>query len=193
MGEYMIDELDWSLSESEFRNSIMVLIAKHLEQGKVIPLPVAGDMDTLQLMLAAIHCNNCSAQCCKAGKDDIVSLTRKEFDYLVGKYGSDGMVDAKECGIKMPCRFLFSGDSCSIYADRPLVCMFYPMQPGGKINSQEVLAVASSCPQARAYALQVYMRLWEANKKVNFIGLDEAQKMADEMEERANAEMPAAQ
>jgi Fe-S-cluster containining protein len=68
--------------------------------------------------------------------------------------------------IKVPCGFLDSSGRCSIYEDRPLVCVLYPFQYGaGDNNGNNLLAIDSGCPDSTRIALEIYMYRWYLRKQ----------------------------
>lgn len=177
----MLFTLDWQVPQEEFRNQIRAMINAARENNKVLVLPVEDKQDSLMWLLSSIDCEECDAPCCRRSPpEEYVGLTPSEFMLLREKYGDKGMRPHKYGGaIEMPCRFL-KHNRCEVYADRPLVCITYPMQPGGMIDGRSCMALASSCPQARKITKALYMAYWRFKQKVQFIGIEEALQIMNE-------------
>lgn len=179
MSEELVSTIDWALSEEAFRTQIQRMIAAAMAGGKVLALPVSPSVETMMLLLSQVHCDHCDAACCTSTPGGLLPLTPSEFKFLAERYGAHGMVPAEFGGaIRMPCRFLHK-HRCSIYADRPLVCIAFPLQPGGAFGTsmgerREGLSLASSCPEGRRIAKAVYMVAWSMRQKVAAIGFEEA-------------------
>lgn len=183
--------IDWELNKEAFARHIQDLILKMNSSGKVIPLPVEGIpgrafLAQLSLLLSQVSCAGCSARCCRSNPcgDQEVPLMPGEYRKLSARYGAGPFKRGKECHvIPMPCSFLkeeyhrdwgFHG-RCSIYADRPLVCVIFPFQWGGRIDTEIALSVSSDCSEGRRIAEAVYMASWELRR---------AFKVAEEKETR---------
>ncbi len=177
-------EIKWDLELPAFRKDIEDMIERCTAEDKSIALPIFPKsrdhfIDVVKTMLAAIHCEKCPAPCCKynpGGQDS--TLSEKEWVFLRSEHGSQAfredhsLMDPTETGyfLKMPCAFLNHTPNvyrCSIYEDRPLCCVLYPYQAGGRDDSgAEALSVASDCPAARRVALTVYLTEWQIRRAV---------------------------
>lgn len=172
MKDELVVAIDWHVDKEAFERQLRKFIKAARENGKVIPLPVSPSLETLLLLLSQVDCSNCEAICCKRGTPgNVVALAPGEQKALVVKYGDQGFTTTPPAGaISMPCRFL-KGNQCSIYPERPLSCMVFPMQTGGEVSSDanaprvEALAVASSCPEGRRIAKAVYKTTWQLKQK----------------------------
>jgi Fe-S-cluster containining protein len=157
-------ELNWNLPEAEFRRQIIDMIEKYRRAGKVIPLPWETEKglafaSQLAVLLANLDCAMCNSFCCReaVAGEAYIELTPWECADLVKK--GHGQFIKNGC-LPMPCPFLKTG-GCSIYADRPLVCVLYPWQTGRENGKGEsTLAVSSSCPEGRRVALKIFMWAW---------------------------------
>jgi len=172
MKDQLEAKLDWQVDKEAFGRQIKKFIKAAREGGKVIPLPVSPSLETLLMMLSQVDCSNCEALCCKRGMPgNVVALAPGEHKALAVKYGDQGFTTTPPAGaISMPCRFLLH-NRCSIYPERPLSCMVFPMQPGGRVSSEtneakiDALAVASSCPEGRRIAKALYKMTWQLKQK----------------------------
>lgn len=182
MGDFMTVELRWDVGQKEFRESVKKMIAGARKDGKVIALPVEPHLDTMLLILSQVSCDGCDAVCCKISPPDgIVGIAPSEYEVLLKRCDGKGMHKTEiGAAIEMPCRFLEKG-RCTVYEDRPLTCISFPVQPGATYSSGgkmiEALAVSSYCPAARKAAVQVYMMMWRIKQKVWAIGFEEANRM----------------
>jgi Fe-S-cluster containining protein len=166
--------IDWELEKKEFQESIRDMIKECMDKGKVLALPIellpgTSFITQMALLLGQIDCTNCANKCCLSGENNIIDIMPKEYPILAEKFGARHFsTDGKgNHGIQFPCSFL-QDHKCSIYGDRPLVCVLFPFQPGGyggddgQINT---IAVASSCPEARRITRQVYMMSWRIRRQ----------------------------
>lgn len=184
MAEEIITELNWDVSQEEMKQQIRTLIANCRVSGKVITLPLKASYETLVMLLAQVNCEGCEAVCCKMSPpDELIALAPSEYDQLVKKHGIEGIQkDRLPWGIKTPCRFL-KKNRCTIYQERPVACIAFPMQPGGELAGSyagprfEAMAVASYCPEARRIAKSIYMMVWRIKQKVFEIGAEDAKWM----------------
>jgi len=159
--------IDWWLPREEVQHRVDDVIQQATESGKVLCLPMqtySGQVfhDILALLLAQVHCGACDAPCCRQNPDDKPSyLMPPEYHRLSKKYGSEHfLVDKEGAFLPMPCPFL-ENNRCTIYEDRPLVCVLYPFQPGAfDDGGNKMIALASNCPEARQITRQVYMSSW---------------------------------
>lgn len=177
----MVREIDWDVPQSEFRDFIREYIHTAEKSNKVLALPIEihkgqSAIDLLTLLLAQVNCDDCDAICCKANPDGMLTqVLSHEYEYLSKKYGQEHFIIKNESAfLPMPCPFLRKGTKpgakqlCKIYPDRPLVCVFYPFQPGATAFQDEVkdgeemdiLAVASECPEGRRITKAVFMTAW---------------------------------
>ena len=165
-------EIPWDLEKDEFQVFIRDMIKDCRDNGKVIALPVEilkGEafMDQMAMLLSQIDCKDCHL-CCVSGEAGDIDIRPAEYQILCEKYGQSHFVDdGKQISIPYPCSFLQSS-KCSIYGDRPLVCVLYPFQPGGYGGENGeifVIAVASSCPEGRRIVRGVYMTSWRLRRQ----------------------------
>lgn len=185
MDERMTTVINWELEKAEFQEQINELIQTSSRLSKVIPLPMVikpGQtfIDLVTMLLAQVQCGNCDARCCQRNPDGslIVAILPPEYDRLSKKYGEGNFTQGKNGkGLTMPCAFLKgpisakNGCACSVYDDRPLVCVIYPFQPGAHDGSEEALmAVASDCPEGRRIANAIYNVQWRIRKQFHALG-----------------------
>ncbi len=69
-----------------------------------------------------MNCAGCLAPCCR----DVVYLAPREFDKLRKKQAALKYTQIGDIFILTPCPFLVE-NMCTIYADRPLACVRYPL------------------------------------------------------------------
>ena len=176
----MAFELDWELEFSAFKKSIRALIRESEKQGKVIPIPFTqrASFDTASIILSQIKCDKCDALCCRvAPNGEPLGITKDEYIAFADKFGESKL---KSLGIKLdgvvgsipiPCPFLKS-DMCTIYSDRPLVCILYPLDTGGTDDEGNILiSVASHCPEARRIARDILISFYRMRKQCIRAGL----------------------
>ena len=172
MTEALVAEIRWDADRPTFERGLKKFIKLARNEGKVIPLPVPLALETLVMPLAQVNCDGCDALCCKGGtQGGAVQLAPGEHKALVEKYGDQGFITAPpHGGILQPCRFL-KGRLCTIYAERPMGCMLFPMQPHGGVATSrhatpmEALSVASSCPEGRRIAKAIYKSMYLIKQK----------------------------
>ena len=164
--------IDWELEKDAFQCLIRDMIKDCVDHNKVIALPItitegSSFLDQLGMLLSQVNCKDCN-RCCKSGENNVVSLTPEEGRYFSGKYGQSYFTTFEDnLAIPYPCCFLI-GHECSIYSDRPLVCALYPFQPGGFAGEEmkeNVIAVASDCPEGRRIARTIYMTIWRLRRQ----------------------------
>lgn len=175
--ESMISVINWELPQEAFRHEIRSIIREAHKSGKVIGLPLEATpgqpfLDAMTLLLAQVNCDNCDAPCCRSNPQGIqTGILPPEYKRLSEKYGKENfIVKGDEAYLPMPCPFL-KANRCTIYRDRPLVCVLYPFQPGA-FNGEDkpVIALASSCPEGRRIALRVFMTSWRIRQQFYFLG-----------------------
>lgn len=177
MSDQLVRVINWELGQRAFRHEIRRLIQQCQKKGKVIPLPFAmykgqPSIDLVTLLLSQVNCYDCDAPCCKANPEDkLTQLLPPEYERLSSKYDRGHFVIKDDSQfLPMPCPFL-KNNRCRIYPDRPIVCVIYPFQPGATNGAgQEVLAVASSCPEGRRIARAVYMTSWRIRTQFRLLG-----------------------
>ena len=176
--------MDWTLSQLAFHDLVRELIHQAEKKHKVLALPmlIKPDqtfIDYLTLLLAQVDCQGCDAPCCRENPEgELTRITAPEYQRLAEKYGKEHFtVKNSKAFLRMPCPFLrknrppHRGDLCSIYPDRPLVCVLYPFQSGGSAGEgEDVLALASSCPSARRMAKNIYMTAWQIRHQYRLLG-----------------------
>lgn len=184
VNDRLIYTLDWTLSQSAFRDLVRDLIHQAEKKHKVLALPMQIQpgktfIDYLTLLLAQLDCQGCDAPCCRENPDGkLTHLIAPEYERLAKKYGKElFIVKDGKAFLPTPCPFLRKnrpprhGDLCSIYPDRPLVCVLYPFQPGGTdVKGEDVLSLASSCPSARRLAKDIYMAAWQIRHQYRLLG-----------------------
>ena len=151
-------QINWEVTREQFYQQIADMIEQFRKNGKVIPLPLPDDIAAGTVLLAALNCDHCHL-CCTSIID--ANLMQTEIRDLQVKYGKDGFT---KDGLTFPCRFI-SPTGCSIYEERPMVCMTFPLQGSASSNLGKVLAVDSACPQAREIALRIYIFAWDLSNK----------------------------
>ncbi len=184
MGNKLVAEIAWDIDQNQFKEQVRQMIAMARKGNNVLTLPIGPSLESILLILSQVNCDGCDAICCRVSPpDEMVAMTPSEYKMLCEKYGDEGMVSTRLGGaIKMPCRFL-KNKHCSIYPERPLACVVFPMQPGGacgaSFDSQplEALAVASYCPEGRKITKAVYMTMWQIKQKIQAIGFEEASEL----------------
>jgi len=169
--------IDWELNQEAFRHQIKDMIHKAQKGGKVLALPMEltpgmASVNLMTLLLAQVNCEGCDAPCCKHNPNgEPLQVLAPEHSRLAEKYGAQHFtVKGEWAYLPMPCPFL-KNNRCTIYRDRPLVCVLYPFQPGATDGAGNmILAVASSCPEGRRITRQVYMMSWRIKQQFNLLG-----------------------
>lgn len=186
----LVAEVNWSLPIRDFVASVNKNFALARANGKSIVLPIEASQSTLALLLAQVNCKECDAPCCRMGPPtNTVALTPTEYRHLTQKYGHAGfkitMIGKHHCGeLTMPCRFL-SRARCTIYEDRPLSCIAFPLQTGGAYGLPgsepvEAMSLASYCPESKRIARGTYKALYWFKQKIWQIGRQEAEELLAE-------------
>lgn len=180
MSEQIVQEINWQLDQRNFQRQVRAIISEAQKKGKVITLPIGVHLgqvmlDLMTLLLSQVNCDGCDAPCCRRNpSDEPISILPPEYERLAGKYevGKLSKIEDGTYGLPMPCPFL-KGGRCSIYSDRPLVCIIYPFQPGGAdFNGNMHLALSSSCPESHRIARNVYMWGWRIRHQFWLLGGD---------------------
>jgi Fe-S-cluster containining protein len=180
----LIYTLDWTLSHQAFLKLVRTLIHQAEKKHKVLALPMEIEkgqffIDQLTVLLAQIDCHGCDAHCCRSNPEGkLTQLVPSEYERLSKKYGKENFVLKNgQAFIPMPCPFLRNRVSsnnqgyCSIYPDRPMICVLYPFQFGGTgVKGEVVLSLASSCPPACKLARNIYMSAWQIRHQFRRLG-----------------------
>ena len=169
--------IDWTLDREAFKKQVRDLIYQARKGGNVLALPFQvypghPFFDLLVSLLSHVECEGCDAPCCKSNPEDLpLRLLPPEFDKLASKYGEKNFIPDGDSGIlPMPCPFL-KHNRCTIYPDRPLVCVLYPFQPGATDGANNMMmALASSCPEARRITRAVYLMSWRIRQQFHALG-----------------------
>lgn len=167
MGDVVEWRIDWWVPLDVLKSNVERLIGEAVEHGTVLCLPInvlpgKPYLDMLTLILSQVHCSVCDAPCCRGNPRGIpFDLPPSEYERLSKKYGSQHFIlgGDGDAIIPMPCPFL-EGGKCSIYEDRPSMCVLYPVQPGGTDENSKTLSLAPTCPEARRITRQVYTSAW---------------------------------
>lgn len=175
--ESMTYLIDWELNQEAFRHQVRDLIHKAQKNGKVLALPMEVSkgmtfVNLLTLTVGQVNCEGCDARCCKQNPNgEPLQMLPPEYTRLAERYGKEHFIVKGEWAyLPMPCPFLKS-DRCTIYRERPLVCVIYPFQPGASdAAGNNILALASSCPEARRITKQVYMMSWRIRQQFKLLG-----------------------
>jgi Fe-S-cluster containining protein len=186
MTEALVADLKWDVDKAAFERQLRGFIKAARDNNKVIPLPVSMSLETLVMLLAQVNCAGCDAKCCREGTPGgAIELAPGEYKIMIQKYGEQGFTTAPpNGGIIQPCRFL-QRNQCTIYSERPMACMLFPMQlHGGLATSRgapmvEALSVASSCPEGRRIAKAVYKATYMLKQKYWSIPSEELKKMLE--------------
>ncbi|GAI58349.1 unnamed protein product, partial [marine sediment metagenome] len=127
--DYLQYVIDWTLEQEAFKQQVRDLIHRARKGGNVLALPFQAYpgqsfFDLLVSLLSQVNCEGCDAPCCKSQPEDIpLGLLPPEFNKLASKYGENNFIPDGDSGIlPMPCPFL-KHNRCTIYPDRPLVCV----------------------------------------------------------------------
>lgn len=161
-------ELNWRVSKRNFKGQVNDLVKFCQENGKVIPLPIfargVAAINILAALLCQVNCDKCDAPCCRSNPDGSpMEVLPPELPRLK-KLGLKGGT------VPWPCPFL-KDERCSIYSDRPLVCVFYPFQPGGTdAGGNDIISLASSCPESRRVARNYLMMEWRLRNSFFVLG-----------------------
>jgi len=169
--------IDWQLNREAFRHQVRDMIHKAQKNGKVIALPMETSsgmtfLNLMTLILAQVNCDGCDALCCKNyPQNEPIGLLPPEHKCLAEKYGNHHfIIKGEEAFLPLPCPFL-KNNRCTIYRERPLVCVLYPFQPGATDgDGRRLLALGSSCPEARRITKQVYMMSWRIRQQFSLLG-----------------------
>ncbi len=175
--DYMQYVIDWTLNQEAFKQQVGDLINRARKGGKVLALPFRAFpgmpmLDLMTSLLAQVNCEGCDAPCCKSNPNgEPISLLPPEYKRLAEKYGQEHFIRQGDRGIvKMPCPFL-RNNRCTIYLDRPLVCVLYPFQPGATDGEGNMMmALAANCPEGRRIAKAAYMMSWRIRQQFNALG-----------------------
>jgi Fe-S-cluster containining protein len=177
MNEALAHTIDWNLDQTGFRNQIREVIHRAEKNGKVLPLPIEiipgrAFLSQMAMILSRVNCDICDANCCKTNPyNKPIEILSPEFERLSEKYGSQNfhLKEGKSI-IPTPCPFL-KGRRCSIYPDRPLVCVIYPIQFGAiDGEGKPIIALASDCPEAKRIARSIYMTTWRLRRMYSLLG-----------------------
>lgn len=168
---------NWQLNQEAFRHEVRKLINRAEKEGKVLALPIKISpgqqmLDMMTLLLSQVNCDGCDARCCKIKTyNKPIEVLPPEYERLAEKYGSQHFKKKGEVvELHMPCPFL-KNNRCSIYRDRPLVCVLYPYQFGANdVAGNMVLAMSSSCPEARRITRNIYMWSWRLRHQFQLLG-----------------------
>ncbi len=160
--------LDWQASYEEFLKQVRDLIATLKENARVIPLPFYGGDNSAIVFISQIKCDGCDAHCCTENPEGKpLALMPGEFERMVA---ASSVFQDNAGVIKLPCPAL-KDNRCTIYKDRPLKCLYYPIQDNSRgENGLHILSVNSNCPEACRIAEQVYMIQWAFNRSLGFKG-----------------------
>ncbi len=174
--------IDWDAKEDAFGANIDSLISITTDNKKIIPLPIAvvkGEqfLEVVTAITMQVDCDGCDAQCCRTNPDGSnISMARTDYRQLRKVFDQKELYDmgirnrGDECLFPSPCPFLH-GQRCSIYSMRPLICVMYPVsQPATDGSGNPMLAVESSCPEARRIAKKMYITMWLLRKLVKARG-----------------------
>lgn len=167
-------DIDWELGQVDFESQIRVMIRECERKSKVITLPVfmlpgAHFLGDLAMLLAQVKCSGCEAKCCKkaSGAEDKegIGITQTDEDLLIKmSLGKHVKGSGDTTHLEYPCPLLLN-NLCTVYPNRPTVCILFPFQTGGFTGEgQRMLAVSSDCPEARRIAKEVYLKAWEVRK-----------------------------
>jgi len=171
-------EIDWTLGQAQFQAQIKRMIKLAREGGKVLTLPLFpesgnGAIELLTVILSQVKCDDCDALCCKSNpQGSNLGLLPSEYQLLKEKYGATNLLNQDGAFyIKMPCGFL-QNNRCTIYPDRPLVCVIYPFNPGGLGGEHHRMAIAleARCPEAQRLAKAIYMMSWRIRQTYWSVG-----------------------
>jgi Fe-S-cluster containining protein len=167
--EKLAFEINWNLPEEEFRRRVDELIARCEAEGKVVALDIAigsgrSFLDALTLLLTQVNCEGCDAPCCQSNPNDLPMQLGPNEAARLRRYFKDGRqfdFSGDWPTVSMPCPFFEEG-RCMIYDERPMVCVFYPFNPGATDEQgSPVLAMESRCPEARRIVQRAYMMEWK--------------------------------
>jgi len=170
-------DIHWELSYTEFDTFIEGMINECRQRGKTVSLPIEIDsgwkfIGNLTALLAQVNCDGCDALCCRGKRSSNgVTILTPEYELLAEKYGRiQGEKAYLDWTINLPCPYLVN-NRCSIYPDRPLVCIIYPFQPGGMdANGHQVMALDPGCPEGRRIAKATYMYAWLVRNRLASLG-----------------------
>lgn len=175
--DYMRYVIDWTLDQETFKQQVRDLVHRARKEGKVIALPFRvfpGQpiLDLMTSLLTQVNCVRCDAPCCKSNPNgEPLSLLPPEYTRLAEKYGREHFIRHGDMDIlKMPCPFL-KHNRCTIYCDRPLVCVMYPFQPGATDGAGNMMvAFSANCPEGRRIARAAYMMSWRIRQQFYSLG-----------------------
>ena len=190
MGNKLVAEIAWDIDQNQFKEQVRQMIAMARKGNNVLTLPISPSLESILLILSQVNCDGCDAICCRVSPPEgMVAMTPSEYKLLREKYGDEGMVSTLLGGaIRMPCRFL-KNKYCSIYSERPLSCILFPIQPGGAYGASfysqkiEALSVSSYWPEGRRIARAGYMTIWQIKQKIKAIGFEEASELLGKVNE----------
>ena len=170
MEEDLKVEINWDVDQDKMREQVQGMIEACRRWGKVLVLPLSMSEESIFLILSQVDCRNCDAICCQSGPAPVTLLD--------SEYASMKWKKLPERKLSLPCQFL-DCNLCAIYKDRPMNCLMFPIQRGGRIadkygkNHEEALALASYCPEARRIAMRAYMVIWEVKYKATKVSKEE--------------------
>lgn len=192
-GDSLRFQIDWTLDQVRFRSQVRRMVKLCRDGGKVITLPLfpeCGDwaIELLSVILSQVNCDGCDAPCCKFNpQGGNLSLLPSEYQRLKNKYGETHLLNQEDqYYIKMPCGFL-RDNRCTIYPDRPLVCVMYPFNPGGTegLHHRMALSLESRCPEAQRLAKAIYMTSWKIRQIYWSTGAEDFVKVIENRRESA--------
>lgn len=164
--------INWDLPFKEFKASIQAMIKTCLERNKILALPlpiIPGKtfISQVGIILSQINCNGCKAHCCRESINKVIAITRTDYEELKIA-GSAGCVRKDEDGdlyLPVPCPLL-QKSLCTVYPNRPMICVLYPFQSGGTDeNGRDIISLDSRCPEARRITKDAYLAIWKIRTK----------------------------
>ncbi|MDD5510785.1 MAG: hypothetical protein PHI12_08245 [Dehalococcoidales bacterium] len=175
--------IDWELEEDEFKKELSELMKGAQETNSVIPLPLnvqSGEIgfSMITALISQVKCDACDANCCKRGPNNCVSLSVKEHMVLFKKYHTQVIKSVYKPGersdfidMQYPCTLLDNLNHCLAQDEKPFACLIYPLQFGAKAEGKDLFALASSCPEGRRIARQIFLYRWQLRRSVMRLGV----------------------
>lgn len=168
--------IDWWVPLDEFTANVEHLIKRAIVEDSVLCLPISvvpGKtwLDLMTLVVSSVDCNACDALCCGKNPHDIpFDLPPIEYKRLSRKYGTRYfyLIEGDRYALRMPCLFL-SDKGCSIYKDRPAMCVLYPLQTGATDKEGKTLCLSAACPEACRITRQVYITAWWIRRQLTML------------------------
>jgi Fe-S-cluster containining protein len=155
-----------------FKTQINAIIKEAEEHNFVIPLPIIMDsrdfIGQCGLVLSQINCDACNGKCCRESNINLpIHLLNIDYERLKAVVPDKFLSYQEGHGISYPC-FLLKDNKCSVYGERPFVCVLFPIDMS-EIDMKKCIGLNSSCPESRRIARNIWLMRWRLHRSFNDI------------------------